>query len=299
MSYRSAIKRYLIIYDYVKTNKNCSGEEIIDKIEEEGINSSQSTLKRDLKALSDEFGIVIKYNFISRGYQYYEDESTDYETFVKIIDLLSTSELIQETIKENKENLQYISFDTSSQLKGIQNLTILLRAIKDLNQIKFTHHSFYHLEASIKTIEPYGLKEYANRWYVIGKSLPSQEIRTFGIDRIDQIEILKTKFKRPRENPLLEFENVLGLVYSIHPIQKVVLSFSKQQGNYIKTLPIHQSQNILKDTDDELKVELYLKPNLELIQRIMMYGDEVSVLEPKWIAEEIKTKHLNALKKYK
>lgn len=298
MSYRAAIKRYLIIYDYVKTNRNCSGDEIIERIEDEGINSSQSTLKRDLKALSDEFGIVIRYNFTTKGYQYYEDESTDYETFVKIIDLISTSELIQETIKDNKENLRYISFDTSSQLKGIQNLTVILKAIKDFQQIQFTHHNFYRSEASIKTIEPYGLKEYANRWYVIGKSLPSHEIRTFGIDRMEQIEILKMKFTRPQENPLLEFENVLGLVYSIHPLQKVVLSFSKQQGNYIKTLPIHHSQSILIDNEVELKVELYLKPNLELIQRIMMYGDEVSVIEPDWIAEEIKRKLKNALTKY-
>ena len=298
MSYRSAIKRYLIIYDYVKTNKNCSGDEIIERIVEEGINSSQSTLKRDLKALSDEFGVVIKYNFTTKGYQYYEDESTDYETFVKIIDLISTSELIQETIKENKENLQYLSFDTSNQLKGIQNLTTILKAIKDFHQIQFTHRSFYHSQASTKTIEPYGLKEYANLWYVIGKSLPTQEIRTYGIDRMEQIEILKTKFKRLKENPLLEFENVLGVVYSIHPLQKVVLSFSKQQGNYIKTLPIHHSQIILEDSEEELKVELFLKPNFELIQRIMMYGDEVKVIEPKWIVEEIQAKLKNTLKKY-
>jgi predicted DNA-binding transcriptional regulator YafY len=299
MSYRSAIKRYLIIYEYVKTNKNCSGEEIIERIEEEGINSSQSTLKRDLKALSDEFGIVVRFNFTTKGYQYYEDESTDYETFVKIIELISTSVLIQETIKENKENLQYISFDTSSQLKGIQNLTTILKAIKDCYQIQFTHRSFYHSVASTKTIEPYGLKEYANRWYVIGKSLPSQNIRTFGIDRMEEIEILKTKFKRPKVNPMLEFENVIGLVYSIHPSQKVVLSFSKQQGNYIKTLPIHTSQKITIDTEEELRIELFLKPNLELIQRIMMYGDEVSVIEPQWLADEIKQKLNNALKKYK
>jgi predicted DNA-binding transcriptional regulator YafY len=279
MSYRSAIKRYLIIYEYVKTNKNCSGDEIIERIEEEGINSSQSTLKRDLKALSDEFGIVVRFNFTTKGYQYYEDESTDYETFVKIIELISTSELIQETIKENKENLKYISFDTSSQLKGIQNLTTILKAIKDCHQIQFTHLSFYYPEARIKAIEPYGLKEYANRWYVIGKSLTNQEIRTFGIDRMEQIEILKTKFNRPKENPLLEFENVLGLVYSIHPLQKVILSFSKQQGNYIKTLPIHTSQKITIDSEEELRIELFLKPNLELIQRIMMYGANSSYID--------------------
>ena len=128
--------------------------------------------------------------------------------------------------------------------------------------------------------------------------MPTQEIRTYGIDRMEQIEILKTKFKRLKENPLLEFENVLGVVYSIHPLQKVVLSFSKQQGNYIKTLPIHHSQIILEDSEEELKVELFLKPNFELIQRIMMYGDEVKVIEPKWIVEEIQAKLKNTLKKY-
>ncbi len=299
MSYRSAIKRYLIVYEFVKSNKNCTGDEIIQRIVEKGINSSQSTLKRDLKALSDEFGVVIKYNFTTKGYQYYEDESTDYETFVKIIDLISTSELIQETIRENEDNLKYISFDTSSKLKGIQNLTIILKAIKDFHQIRFTHRSFYHSEVSVKTIEPYGLKEYANRWYVIGLSMPGKEIRTFGLDRIEQLEILKTKFKRPKENALLEFENVIGLVYSVHPLQKVVLSFTKQQGNYIKTLPIHHSQKILIDSNEELQIELFIKPNLELMQRIMMFGDEVTVVEPKWIVEEIQAKLKSTLKKYK
>lgn len=299
MSYRSAIKRYLLIFDYVKSNKNCSGIEIIERIEEEGINSSPSTLKRDLQALSDEFGIVIKYNFTTKGYQYDDNESTDYETFVKIIELLSTSELIQETIKENKENLQYISFDSSTQLKGIQNLTTILKAIKDCQIIEFRHNSFFHNKDKIHKMEPYGLKEYANRWYVIGKSLTNQEIRTFGIDRIDRLEILFSKFQRPKINPLREFDDVIGLVYSVHPLQKVVLSFTKQQGNYIKTLPIHPSQKVLVDNEEELKVKLFIKPNLELIQRIMMYGEEVKVLEPQWIIEEIRSKLKSTLNKYK
>jgi predicted DNA-binding transcriptional regulator YafY len=112
------------------------------------------------------------------------------------------------------------------------------------------------------------LKEYANRWYVIGEINGSQEIRTFGLDRIENLEIQLQKFKPNKNlNPLQEFENVVGLIYSNHEIQKVVLSFTPFQGNYLKTLAIHHSQKIIEDNENELKIELLLKPNIELIQR--------------------------------
>jgi predicted DNA-binding transcriptional regulator YafY len=77
------------------------------------------------------------------------------------------------------------------------------------------------------------------------------------------------------------------------------LSFTSFQGNYLKTLAIHHSQKIITDNEQELKIELLLKPNIELIQKILSFGDSVTVLEPSWLMEEVKLQLENSLKKYR
>ena len=70
--------------------------------------------------------------------------------------------------------------------------------------------------------------------------------------------------------------------------EKVLLSFSPLQGKYVKTVPIHHSQEIVKDSKNELKVSLELVINHELKMQLLSYGENVKVLQPKKLTEEIK-----------
>lgn len=300
MSYKAAIKRFVKIIEFVERKKFPSKKEIIAYLSEDEIEISNSTFKRDLQVLDLDFGIEITYNHIRRGYFLDKENSIETETFSRIIQLLHTSEILQETIKDNRENLKYLSFDNSAELKGIQLLPKMLECIKNNRTIQFSHYNFSQKTLKNYSLNPYGLKEYANRWYVVGEINDTQEIRTFGLDRIEKLEILSQKFT-PRKNihPLQEFDNVVGLIYSKHEIQKVVLSFTPIQGNYLKTLAIHPSQKIVLDNEQAFQIELMLKPNIELVQKILSFGDSVTVLEPLWLAEEVKQQLENALKKYK
>ncbi len=300
MSYKAAIKRFVKIIDFVERKNFPSKDEIISFLSEDENQISISTFKRDLNVLDVDFGLEIKYHPIKKGYFLDKENSESSDTFLRVMQLLHTSEILQETIKDNRENLKYLSFDNSASFQGINLLPKILESIKSNQIIQFSHYNFSQKTNKNYTLNPYGLKEYANRWYVIGEINGSQEIRTFGLDRIENLEIQLKKFIPNKNlNPLQEFENVVGLIYSNREIQKVVLSFTPFLGNYLKTLAIHHSQKIIVDNEKELKIELNLKPNIELIQKILSFGDSVTVLEPLWLLEEVKLQLENTLKKYR
>ena len=132
-------------------------------------------------------------------------------------------------------------------------------------------------------VHPYLLKEFSNRWYVFGKNHKTGLIERFGLDRIISFEVSHHDFiEDPSFDPNDFFKDVIGVTVPVNgnPI-KIILSFNREQGNYAKTKPLHHSQKILKDTRDELQVELMLIPNYELKKLLWSFGDTVKVLEPK------------------
>jgi predicted DNA-binding transcriptional regulator YafY len=148
-------------------------------------------------------------------------------------------------------------------------------------------------------MKPYLLKEYQNRWYIVGL-IEGDKFRIFGIDRIENIELLSDIFKHnPKLNPAKLFENIIGLTYSNDESEEVILSFTPLQGRYIQALPLHRSQQIIKETKEEVLVKLTVIPNFELKQKILMMGGSVKTIKPEWLANEIKTDLANALKQYK
>jgi len=149
-------------------------------------------------------------------------------------------------------------------------------------------------------MDPYFLKEYLGRWYIVGLRDNDDKIRTYGIDRISDLEITKETFKKTKEvKARANFDSIIGLVYSYGKQQRVILSFTPQQGRYIKSLPWHHSQKVLIDNEEELRISLFVVPNYELYQQILMNGADVEVIEPAWLRKEIKGKLMNALNRYK
>jgi predicted DNA-binding transcriptional regulator YafY len=181
---------------------------------------------------------------------------------------------------------------------GTENLTLLLEAIKLKNKIQFTHFSYNTEKTKTVILNPYFLKEYLGRWYIVG--LRDDEIRTFGIDRISNLVITKLKFEKTKSQKAKEnFDSIIGLIYSEGEQQKVVLSFDPMQGRYVKSLPWHHSQKVLIDNVEELRISLYIVPNFEFYQQILMIGANVKVIEPEWLVAEIKEKLKEALGQYK
>ncbi len=299
MSAQGTIKRYLLIVEKITSTKSPSFQVLRGHLSDHGFEISERTLQRNIEQIRYEFGIEIKYNRTENGYYVDKEESFNYDAFMKFLEIVSTADLLTESLKDGKDTMSYISFETDGNLKGIENLKSFLFAIKNNRIIFFTHENYETGKRKSYRMKPYLLKEYQNRWYIVGL-IKGNEFRTFGIDRIESVELLTDTFTPdPKLNPAKLFENIVGLTFSMGKPEDVILSFTHLQGKYIQALPLHRSQQIIKGTKDEFLVKLSVIPNFELKQKILMLGDSVKVLQPEWLAKEIKSVLINALKLYK
>jgi len=299
MSRQGTIRRYTLIIEKINRNQYPSFKDIQEYLDEFGFTLSKRTIERDFEAIRNEFGMEVTFDRIKNGYFIDKENSINIDSFLRFLEIVNTAELLTESLSDSKETLDYISFDKGGGLKGIEHLKVLLKAIKEKRKIKFQHFSYQSEKSKKYSVKPYLLKEYQNRWYIVGVVSGINEVRTFGLDRITDIELRDELFTPdPKIKPRQNFEDAIGVVYSVDVKQIVVLSFTPNQGHYVKGLPMHKSQEVIKDDDTECRIQLYVVPNYELKQQIIMHHDRVKVLEPKWLLEDIK-KHLKrALNQY-
>ncbi|PIQ08351.1 MAG: hypothetical protein COW71_12190 [Ignavibacteriales bacterium CG18_big_fil_WC_8_21_14_2_50_31_20] len=300
MSKHGTIRRYTLIIEKLKFNQHPSFEEIKKHLFNVGFEISNRTIQRDIEQIRFEFGIEIMYDRFKNGYYIDYENSINIESFFKFLEIVNTAELLTESLSESKDTLNYILFENQGNLKGLEHLKTLLQAIKEKRLISFTHYNFGTEKIKQFTIEPYLLREYQDRWYIVGIEKKLKSERIFGIDRIDNLKLSDKTFKPNTKIDFIKlFENIIGVRYSDAEAEKVVLSFTHTQGKYAKSLPLHKSQRVLIDTDDELRVELKIIPNYEFMQKILMLGKTVTIMGPKWLVDNFKADLKKMLENYK
>jgi predicted DNA-binding transcriptional regulator YafY len=282
----------------VNVNHYPSLENILSYLVDNDLETTERTLQRDLKTLREMCFIDIKYNRANDGYWIDEDSKNDFHDWMHVFNLFNNARIINEILLKSKRNLDVIDFDRNEQeLKG-DILGKVLGAVVDRKMIRFVHHSYWHKEAKEVELYPHLLKQYLNRWYVFG-CFKNGEFRSFGLDRIMELEVLSETFKLKNKKPKDVFNSVVGLTYSGEKVETIVLSFDPFQGNYIKSQPLHSTQKILIDDDVELRIEIRVKVNYELEEQILKHGQLVRVLEPKSFRKLIKNRLKEALSAYK
>lgn len=248
---------------------------------------SERTFHRIKATLRDDYGIIIKHSKANDGFYLDEEKSLNVDSFLSHLEIIATAEQISNNLNTNNNSLSFIEFENKAAIETIPNFKTILEAIQQNVPISFKHYSFYHLKEEEYTLKPYFLKQYQNRWYVIGET--EKGYRTFGIDRIENITIGTEKFKAKTEEAKDKFSNVIGLNYKDHKLEKIQLSFHISQKPYIVSLPLHHSQKeINADNGKTFDIELRIHPNFEFRQQVLKYGSLVKVVEPKWLVEEIK-----------
>jgi len=300
MSAPGTIRRYALIIEKIGQEQYPSFEALKDHLLDHGFEVSDRTIQRDIEEIRFDFGIEITYDRHRNGYYIDRELSVNMENFLSFLKIAHTAGLLADSLQESKESLNYIAFEAQGTLRGNELLKPLLMAIRNRRKISFTYESFSTGKKTKYSVRPYLLKEYANRWYLVGTLIGSDEFRTFGIDRVLDLHVRKETFRRqPKADPRSLFEHTQGLGYSTNKREEVILSFTPLQGKYIKALPLHHSQVVLKENKKELRVKLDIVPNYELKQQILMLGETVQVIRPGWLADEVKESLKAALKKYK
>lgn len=123
--------------------------------------------------------------------------------------------------------------------------------------------------------------------------------RTFGIDRIENVVTTNKKFKPKTEEAKDNFSQVIGLNFVDHKLEKISLEFDISQKPYLQSLPMHRSQKELANASPgKFVIELQIHPNFEFRQQVLKYGSLVKVIQPEWLAKEIKVELRKAFENY-
>lgn len=291
------VRRISLLLAYLKRNPYQNKQAILDYFYNNDKGFNERTFYRLNETLSRDFGIEIVFEYNNDGYFFDEENSLNPAAFLSLLEILVTAELFSTNLKEKNNALNYVEFENKAALETLPNFKTVLNAILEQLPVTFKHHSFYHLKEEIYTLKPYFLKQYQNRWYVIGET--EKGYRTFGIDRIEKIIIGTKKFKPKTEEAKDKFSHVIGLNYVDHKMETIKLSFDISQKPYLISLPLHRSQKQINPVNENsFDIELVIHPNFEFRQQILKYGSLVKVLEPKWLTMEIKEEQRKAFESY-
>ncbi len=141
----------------------------------------------------------------------------------------------------------------------------------------------------MRTVHPHALRQAMGLWYLVAVDTKDLRLKTFGLDRIDDLDISKTSFTEKYDYDISGiFRNALGVFHdSSQQTQKVVLTVEREQACYLQSYPIHHSQVIVKKQDDEAIVEFYVQITEDLVMEIMKMGAKVQVLRPAGLRKRI------------
>ncbi len=299
MSKRESITRYNLIIKKLRKNP-ASFKEIVEYLafesELQGYNFyvSQRTFQRDLNDIRSIYNINIQYDFSRQAY--YIDLDEQMEVNERILEAFDTFNALN--ITDRLSN--HIHFE-KRRPRGTENLYGLLHAIKNQLQIAFTYQKYWEDELTKRITEPYALKEFKNRWYVLANDLKDNLVKSFALDRLTGLEITKKHFPFPKDFDVnAYYQYCFGIISSNgRPPEEIILSFDPLQGKYIKSLPLHENQTILIDNEGELRIKLKLCISHDLIMELLSYGESVKVLNPETLAKELREIHQSAYKQYK
>lgn len=298
MSKRESLARYNLIINKLRRN-TASFTDISDylalesELQEYNFNVSKRTFQRDLEDIRSLYNIDIQYDYSKKVYFINIDNAPDVnERILEAFDVfnaLNLSDRISNHIHFEKRKPQ-----------GTENLYGLLHAIKNNFQIEFTYEKFTEDEKAHRKVEPYALKEFRNRWYVLANDLNDNNIKSFALDRLTDLEIKRKKFLLPEDFNVNErYKYNFGIITPVAQKPKeIILSFNSLQGKYIKTLPLHQSQEIILDNEEELQIRLQLFITHDFFMELLSYGDNVKVIKPESLIKDIKESLQTTLNQY-
>lgn len=258
-----------------------------------GVDISRTTFNRHKDAIEDIFGIIIDCDK-KDGFKYYiANKSVLREDTIQnwMLSSLTVHTAVQEGVSLQKRIL------LECIPSGYKYLQSILEAMKANHCISFTYQKYN--EAEVKTyfeVEPYCLKLYKQRWYLIAKI--EQEFKAFSLDRIKSLNILEETFILDRD---FDAETFFQDYYGVYrdektPPQHVIIRASKEERPYLRDLPLHHSQKEINLTDEYSDFSYYLSPSDDFIGEILRKKDRLFVISPIELRQKV-FKNIKEMKK--
>jgi hypothetical protein len=265
-----------------------------EEINERWLNSSLNYEEEDLPlrtfhnhriAIEDMFDINIDCDRRD-GNKYYIDDSDELKKS-NIRNWMLNSFTVNNLMNENYKLRHRILFGQIP--SGQPYLTQIIEAMRDELRLEMTYWSFRHIEPYTFEIEPYCIKLFKNRWYVVARCPSIDAVRIYSFDRMKSLRKTETSYKIPENfNPDTFFENAFGIFVDEKNVPCTIqLKVYGGRRKYLQTLPLHHSQEEMEMNEDYSVFSYFLCPTHDFRQEILSYGAEMEVLSPDWFRHEV------------
>jgi predicted DNA-binding transcriptional regulator YafY len=241
--------------------------------------------QQDLKVLSEVSSLLKQF----KGFNHF----TDLNEMV--------SKLEDKIYSQKTHSTPVIDFEKNDNLKGLEYIEGIRKAIVARKTLCITYQSFKAREASTFCFSGYLLKEYRNRWFVLG--MPHKrnaQLLNLALDRIQSIEEHADDY---RENKSIDFgsyyDNVIGVTKS--PGQRdcqVVFWIDDADAPYVITKPLHHTQKVVSEENGGKVFTIRVILNFELERELLGFGSKIRVLGPRFLVKQMKQLLQKALDRY-
>lgn len=184
-----------------------------------------------------------------------------------------------------------IDFEKNENLRGLEHLDAIYEAILKKTSLEITYQSFRARQPNTFVLFPYLLKEYRNRWFVLGRQQGFTTMSNLALDRIQGLEKSYEPYEETEVDMSNFFKDVIGVtVNSGQKTIRVVLKVNRNSAPYVITKPIHQSQQVLEKGEEGIVISLNVQHNFELEREILGFGETMTVLEPEFLKTRIQNR---------
>lgn len=198
---------------------------------------------------------------------------------------------LKSTFNIDDSQASWVHFSQNEDLEGLRHFSRLYDAISHSTVLGITYHKFGS-ESWTREIHPYQLRQFNNRWFLVGyEEIVSDRLPlvVLPLDRIESVfekrDVPFIPFKGDIEQP---FNDIIGVSLKFGESRvRIIIRAYRPTADYIKTKPIHHSLQILDTTDDHIDFSLDLIPNYEFETLMLTYADNCEILEPSSLREKL------------
>lgn len=251
-----------------------------------GLDLPKRTLHKWIDVVFDTFGIIVS-NENCGEYRYYLENLDELQNGSMERWLFSTNS-VSNTLMDNKSLHERIVLEEVP--SGLEHLERIMDAMKSNNRLRIVYHDYFEDTDSLLIIEPYLLRLWHQRWYVVANSLAMGTVRRFCLDRILKLSIIDETFQMPEDFTAEKFfRDCYGVMSDEYGPEatRVLLKTTALQADYIRDLPLHKSQQEIERKEDYSIFELHIRPFYDFYQEVLRMGTQVEILEPNYMREEI------------
>lgn len=241
--------------------------------------------QQDMGTLNEVLGVLKQF----KGFGYFQELTG------------MVTKLEDKLYKQQHKGKSYIDFEKNELLKGLEFIDPLHKAIINKTALHLIYKSFKAKTASEMIFYPYLLKEYRNRWFILGIHKKGTSVINLALDRI--VAIKELPLEKYLKNTMIDietyFDDVIGVTKMPgQQVINVIMKVDNTNAPYIITKPLHGSQKVLKEATDGIIFSIDVVWNFELERELLGFGESLKILAPKRLRGKIVSRYKKAIEAY-